>query len=145
MFIKTREQLQKELPNFINACQGMIDNSKDGVDVTVEKHKNKRNSLQNAFYWLNLTNIADFLNDSGLSYKVMNVELPYNKDIIHEINFKVFAIKTTTKMSVGEFCEYMNKILGFWQEKTKFNWNPLESARGYLERTGLINKEVEND
>ena len=138
MFIKTKEQLHKELPMFIKTCEGLIDNSKDGIDIEVEKHKHKRSNLQNNFYWANLTHIATFLNDAGLSYEAICVKLPYNKDIIHEINFKVFAIKTTTKMSVDEFCDYMNKMFVFWQEKTDYNWQPLESTSSYIERTGLL-------
>lgn len=145
MFAKTKEQLHREMPAFIKTCEGMIENSKDGIDIDVEKHKKKRNTLQNSFMWVNLNNIADFLNDSGLSYEVMNVELPFNKDIIHEINAKVFGVKTTTKMTVTEFCEYMDKMFYFWQERTEFEWIPLESTRGYLERTGLINNKEGNN
>jgi hypothetical protein len=142
MYIRNKEVFEKELPNFIRTCQGLLDNSKNGIDIEIKKHSTKRNSGQNSFYWLNCNDIAKFLNDAGLTFETMaGVKLPYNKDVVHEINVQVFSIKTTTKMSVSEFCEYMNKVFEFWKEKTRFGWQELESTYSYLERTGLITKE----
>lgn len=140
MFIRNKDTLKRELPNITRACEGLLDNSKNGIEIKIEKHVAKRNSLQNSFYWLNVGDIAEFLDDAGCFFIVDNVKLYYNKDIIHEINKKRFNVNTTTKMSVGEFCEYMEKMFIFWQEKTGYSWLPLESIMSYIERTDLIIK-----
>jgi len=139
MYIRNKDIFEKELPNFIKTCQGLLDNSKNGIDIDFKKHSTKRSNEQNSFYWLNCNDIAKFLNDAGLTYEpVKRVKLPYNKDIIHEINVKVFGIKTTTKMTTSEFYEYMENVFNFWKEKTEFQWQEMESTYSYFERTGLL-------
>jgi hypothetical protein len=138
MFIRNKEALKRELPNITRSCQGLLDNSKNGIDINYKKHTTKRSNLQNAFYFINCKSIADFLNDAGCVFKVQGMDLFYTSDIIHEINKKRFEINTTTKLTVGEFCEYMEKMFAFWQERTRYEWIPLESTMSYIERTGLI-------
>lgn len=141
MFIRNKEALKRELPNITRSCQGLLDNSKNGIDINYKKHTTKRSDPQNDFYWLNVSDIARFLDEAGCSYTVNDVKLDYDKDIIHAINKKKFGIDSTKKLSVGEFCEYMEKMFAFWQEKTRYEWIPLESTMSYIERTGLnINK-----
>lgn len=86
------------------------------VEIEVSEYKPKRSSAQNSYYWIFNNEVAKFLNDSGLSYGEHNI--PYDKDIIHKINKVIFSRDTTTKMSIGEFCEYMTKIIIWWTEKT---------------------------
>lgn len=112
----------------------------NGKKLTLElaEHKKKRTNDQNAFYWLFNGQLADFLNNSGLSYG--EYQIPYTAEIIHDIQKKLYGIKTTTKMSVGEFCEYMNKLLIFWQEKTNGEFMLSELPESYLEKRGYIIK-----
>lgn len=49
---------------------------------------------------------------------------------------KIFGVKTTTKMSVGDFCQYMNRLLLYWQEKTNGEFMMSELPANYLERKG---------
>lgn len=86
------------------------------VEIEVSEYKPKRSNAQNSYYWIFNNEVAKFLNDSGLSYGEHNI--PYDKDIIHKINKVIFSRDTTTKMSIGEFCEYMTKIIIWWTEKT---------------------------
>ena len=104
------------------------------VNVEVTEHKAKRTNEQNNYYWLFNSQLSDFLNDAGLTYGEYSI--PYTSEIVHDINKKLFGVKTTTKMSVGEFCEYMNKLLFFWQDKTAGEFQMSELPANYLERKG---------
>ena len=110
-----------------------------GYDVEVKEHKPKRTNAQNNFYWLNNEDVAKFLNESGMT---VAFGLPLTSETIHEINKKYIGVMTTTKLSLQEFCEYMTKMFGFWIEKTGGQWQPKESPYGYLEKTGLVEKEL---
>lgn len=118
--------------------KAMLNICLSGIDIEVKEHRNKRTSAQNNFYWLNVSDIADVLNDGGCSYGEFN--LPYTSELIHDINKIVFGVKTTTRMTIKEFCQYMDKMTAFWIEKTNGAFQPKEVAYSYLERTGLIEK-----
>lgn len=45
-------------------------------------------------------------------------------------------LKSTAKLSIGDFCEYMNKLLLFWQERTQGEFQMSELSANYLERKG---------
>lgn len=109
-------------------------NSGKKILVEVSEKKNKRSNEQNNYYWLFNGQLADFLNNAGLRYGEHNI--PYTSDLLHSINKQLFGVRTTTKMSVGEFCEYMNKLLLFWQEKTCGEFQMSELPANYLERKG---------
>ena len=112
----------------------LLQNSPYGIDIEVTKHKRNRSNAANNYYWLFNSQLSDFLNDAGLTYGEYSI--PYTSEIVHDINKKLFGVKTTTKMSVGEFCEYMNKLLFFWQEKTAGEFQMSELPANYLERKG---------
>ena len=104
------------------------------INVEVEEFKNKRNNEQNSYYWLLNGWVAECLNDAGCSYGDFNI--PYTAELIHEINKKIFGLKTTTKMDIHEFCEYTTKITQFWQERTQGEFLPKELPTQYLIRKG---------
>ena len=116
--------------------QARLKAAKHGVDVTVADHKQRRTTEQNRFYWLTVGDIADVLNDAGLTYGEWC--LPYTAEILHAINKQIFGIETTTKMSKAEFCDFIDKLQAFWIERTNGHYMPRETAYSYLERTGLI-------
>lgn len=116
--------------------QARLKAAKHGVDVTVADHKQRRTTEQNRFYWANVGDIADVLNDAGATYGEWC--LPYTAEILHEINKKIFGIETTTKLSKVEFCEFIDKLQAFWIDRTNGYYMPRETAYSYLERTGLI-------
>lgn len=111
-------------------------NANKKIVIELQEKKQKRSNEQNAYYWLFNGQLASFLNDSGLSYG--EHQIPYTGELIHEINKKLFGIKTTTKMKTGDFCEYMNKLLLFWQEKTNGEFAVNELPANYLERKGYM-------
>jgi len=133
MFISQPSQLKPTFRALFDQAQILLNNGKK-IDVEVKEHKQKRSSEQNNYYWLFNGQLSDFLNDSGLSYGEFN--LPYTSDIVHEINKKLFGVKTTTKMSISEFCQYMNKLLFFWNERTQGEFQMSELPANYLERKG---------
>lgn len=123
--------IKPQLKALLNACL-------TGIDIEVKEHRTKRTSAQNNFYWLNVSDISDVLNDGGCAYGEFN--LPYTAELVHDINKIVFGVKTTTRMTVHDFCTYMDKMTSFWIEKTNGAFQPKEVACSYLERTGLIEK-----
>ena len=133
MYISQISQLKPSFRALYNQAEMMLNAGKKIVIEVAEK-KHRRSSEQNAYYWLFNGQLADFLNDSGLSYG--EFQIPYTQDIIHDINKKLFGVKTTTKMNIGEFCDYMNKLLAFWQERTYGEFMMSELPANYLERKG---------
>lgn len=133
MYIASSQQLKPSFRALFNQAEIMLENGKT-LDVVVQEHKHRRSSEQNNYYWLFNGQLSDFLNDAGLSYG--EFKLPYTSDIIHEINKKLFGVKTTTKLSISEFCQYMNKLLLFWNERTKGEFQMSELPANYLERKG---------
>ena len=133
MYISQISQLKPSFRALYNQAELLLNSGKKIVVEVVEK-KNRRSNEQNAYYWLFNGQLADFLNDSGLSYG--EYQIPYTQDIIHDINKKLFGVKTTTKMNVSDFCDYMNKLLFFWQDKTNGEFMMSELPANYLERKG---------
>lgn len=112
----------------------------NGKKLTLElsEHKHKRTNEQNAYYWVFNNEVADFLNGAGLGYGEFNI--PYTKDIIHGINKTLSGIESTREMKVGEFCQYIDRLLIFWQERTGGEFMMSELPANYLERKGYIIK-----
>lgn len=133
MYIGNAQQLKPTFRALYNQAE-IILNAGGAVDIELAKHKQKRTNEQNAYYWLFNGQLADFLNNAGLSYG--EFQIPYTADIIHDIQKKLFGVKTTTKLSIGDFCEYMNKLLLFWQERTRGEFQMPELPANYLERKG---------
>lgn len=113
-----------------------LKSAKHGMDVEIAEHKQRRTTEQNRFYWVIVGDIADVLNDAGLTYGEWKV--PYTPEILHEINKKLFGVKSTSKLSKTDFCDFVDKLQAFWIERTNGCYMPRETAYSYLERTGLI-------
>lgn len=133
MIIRSKKELDQAFKLAENQAYLMLDSGKT-VSLEVGEFKKKRTNEANAYYWLFNSWVAEFLNDSGLSYGEHSI--PYTGELIHEIQKKLFGIITTTKMSVSEFCQYINRITVFWQEKTCGEFTPKELPISYLERKG---------
>lgn len=76
------------------------------VEVIIRKPKTSRSTLQNSYYF-------------GVVVEILAKELGYDKDEIHEIlKYKFLQsnamgmpyVKSTTKLSTGEFEDYLEKI-----------------------------------
>lgn len=135
MYISQISQLKQSFRALFTQAELML-NAGKRITVEISEKKQKRSNEQNSYYWLFNGQLADFLNQSGLCYG--EHQIPYTDQLIHEINKKLFGIKTTTKMSTGEFCQYMNKLLLFWQEKTQGEFMMSELPANYLERKGYF-------
>lgn len=135
MYISQISQLKQSFSVLFTQAELML-NAGKRITVEIAEKKQKRSNEQNSYYWLFNGQLADFLNQSGLCYG--EHQIPYTGQLIHEINKKLFGVKTTTKMSTGEFCQYMNKILLFWQEKTQGEFMMSELPANYLERKGYF-------
>lgn len=135
-FVKNSKDIVNTVKTIAESLNKILATSKNGVDISITEHKIKRSTQQNDFYFLNCRDIARFLNGSGECWGFM--QLPYTEKVIHETNKLIFGHDTTTKMSVKEFCQYMESVFALWQEHTHYCWTPLESVNSYIERTGLI-------
>lgn len=133
MFINSLNQLEDVITSITNQATLLLKNGKK-VMVEVKEHKQRRTTEQNNYYWLICGEVADFLNEAGLSYG--EHQIPYKGELIHEINKTIFGVKTTTKLNVSEFCNYMTKVIFFWQDKTNGEFAPSELPASYLERKG---------
>lgn len=133
MLIKNVDSIKPVFRALFNQAEIMIKSGKV-IDVDITEHKEKRSNEQNAYYWVFNGEVASFLYDAGCSYG--EHKLPYTSDLVHEINKTVFGIKTTTKMDVKCFCEYMTKLLIWWQEKTGGEFMCSELPTSYLQRKG---------
>lgn len=102
--------------------------------IEISEVKDSRSSAQNRYYFLFNTWVSDCLNDAGCTYGEYNI--PYTKDLIHDINKQLFGFETTRKMSVSEFCEYITKVSQFWIERTNGTLEIPELPMSYLERLG---------
>lgn len=78
------------------------------VEVIIRKPKTKRSDLQNNFYW-------------GVVIELLSKELGYDQEELHEIlKYKFLKknsalngmeyVKSTAKLTTGEFEEYLDKI-----------------------------------
>lgn len=133
MKISTQKELKPVFRALYEQASIMLNAGKI-INAEVVEFKNKRNNEQNAYYWLLNGWVAECLNDAGCSYGDFNI--PYTAELIHEINKKIFGLKTTTKMDIHEFCEYTTKITQFWQERTQGEFLPKELPTQYLIRKG---------
>ena len=133
MKISTLAELNPVFRNLYDTAKIMLENGKEVV-AEVQEFKKKRTNEQNAYYFLLNNEVAKFLNDCGLTYGEFN--LPYNKDIIHEIQKKVFGVETTTKLNIQEFCDFETQVIHFWQERTHGEWRPSELPESYLIKKG---------
>ena len=133
MKISSTKELNPVFRSLYETAKILLDYGKE-VIVEVHEFKPKRTNEQNAYYFLMNNEVAKFLNEAGLTYGEFN--LPYSKDIVHEIQKKIFGIETTTKLSIKEFCDYETQVIHFWQERTHGEWQPSELPESYLIKKG---------
>ena len=136
MFIKDSAELRAKFTALYEQAKHLIEGG--SIDVEVKKHVHKRSTEQNNYYHLICSEIAKFLDEAGLSYG--EYKIPYTGDLLHELNKKLFDVKTTTKLSKEEFCDYMTRVIQFWQEKTNWEWMPSELPASYLAKRGYTNE-----
>jgi dihydroorotate dehydrogenase len=76
------------------------------IEVVVRKQKSKRSLSQNSYYW-------------SVVIEILSKELGYDQDELHEIlKYKFLKthsngmeyVKSTTKLTTGEFEDYLEKI-----------------------------------
>ena len=133
MKISSTKELNPVFRSLYETAKILLDKGKE-VIAEVHEFKPKRTNEQNAYYFLINNEVAKFLNGAGLTYGEFN--LPYSKDIVHEIQKKIFGIETTTKLSIKEFCDYETQVIHFWQERTHGEWQPSELPESYLIKKG---------
>lgn len=132
MYIKDRTELRDKFTLLYRQAEHLIDGG--AIDVEVKKHERNRSNEQNRYYHLICSEVAKFLDEAGLTYGEYKTK--YTGELIHEINKSNFGIKTTTKLKMEAFCEFMTQVIQYWQEKTNFFWMPSELPAFYLQRKG---------
>lgn len=144
IYIRGPKSLRHEV--VIDAINKELSEAKDGVIVTVSRHKTKRSNAQNAYYWLVCTDVAKFLSDAGMCFKKLEYggktfEIYWSGEEVHSINKLVFQEKTTTKMTRKDFGEYMEKVFALWIEKTNGQWIVPIPMDNYFEQSGIMEEE----
>lgn len=132
MYIKDRTELRDKMLLIYKQAEHLIDGG--AIDVEVKKHEPNRSTAQNSYYHLICSEVAKFLDEAGLTYGEYKTK--YTSALIHEINKSNFDIKTTTKLNMREFCDYMTQVIQYWQEKTNYFWMPSELPAIYLQLKG---------
>lgn len=128
------EQGLYEALNVIKECAlNMLHVSKE-VCLELTKAVETRSNAQNRYYFEFNSWVRDCLNDAGCGYGEFSI--PYTVDLVHGINKKIFGHETTRKMSVQEFCDYINQVTVFWLERTNGKLEIPELPMEYLVRRG---------
>lgn len=138
--IRDKNEAKRVFTNLYRQVELLLSNGKE-LTVELSEVKQTRSIAQNNYYWEFCKQLADFLQEKEIMhrYEVMGVmvEKPFTSKSVHEnLNKPMFDIETTTKMSVKQFCEYMDKLLIFWQEKTKNEFKMSERPESYLKNRG---------
>lgn len=139
MFIKDKSELKQKFRALFEQAEHLIDGG--SIDVEVKKHVHKRSNAQNNYYWVICEELAAFFQEKQIyeEYDAFGVHIKrhFTKDSVHDkLNKPLLGVETTTKMSVQEFCDYMTKIIHYWQEQTKWLWMPSELPAAYLAQRG---------
>lgn len=142
MFIRDKSELKIKFRALFEQAERLIE--RGSIDVEVKKHTHKRSSAQNNYYWLICTELAEFFQEHDIydEYDAFGTTIKrhYTKDSVHDrLNKPLLGVETTKKMSVKEFCDYMTKIILFWQEQTDNEWMPSELPATYLSSRGYTN------
>jgi hypothetical protein len=86
----------------------------DGL-YTIKKASTSRSLNQNNSLWLWYTQVAETLNEAGLDVRTFlkdGVEVPWNKNLVHDLMWIKLQIVMTGKESTKEInTEEMNKIM----------------------------------
>ena len=139
MFIRDKSELKIKFRALFEQAEILIENG--SIDVEVKKHTHKRSNAQNNYYWLLCTELAEFFQEHDIydEYVAFGITIKkhHTKDSVHDrLNKPLLGVETTKKMSVKEFCDYMTKIIVFWQNTTKGAWMPSELPSTYLASRG---------
>lgn len=102
----------------------VLNSAKYGVTVDVRPQVRRRSLEQNSYLWGVYSNIVKFWEQTG--FMPDGLKLNYiNSNFLHEYFKARFDIKTTTKLTTAEFCEYTDKIQHLMTEQSKGNYDPI--------------------
>lgn len=98
--------------------------SKYGITIDIRPQVRIRSKAQNDYLWSVYSNIVKFWEQTG--FMPDGLKLNYiNSKFLHEYFKARFDIKTTTKLTTAEFCEYTDKIQQLMTEQSKGNYDPI--------------------
>lgn len=102
----------------------VLNSAKYGITIDVRPQVRRRSLEQNSYLWSVYSNIVKFWESTG--FMPDGLKLNYiNSDFLHEYFKARFDIKTTTKLTTAEFCEYTDKIQHLMTEQSKGNYDPI--------------------
>lgn len=140
MRIDNMQSLDASFRSLYRTAKLMLENGKM-VLAEVTEFKPRRTKAQNDYYWVFCEELAKFLQEKGIMHKYTflgkELEKHFTKDSVHtELNKPMFGLETTTKLSIGEFCDYMNKLIAEYTQMTKGAFQMSETPENYLHRKG---------
>ena len=78
--------------------------------MTLKQYAHKRSEAQNALYWKWVGIIADHLGYTKKELHIIVADMFLEPDIVEYKGKRVEAIRSTTKLNVHEFTEYLKQI-----------------------------------
>lgn len=109
----------------------LLNVSKYGITIDIRPQTRIRSKAQNDYLWAIYQHIIDFNEEAGLSnknggYLPDHLMLNYiDTDFLHLYLKARFNIKTTTKLTTAEFCEYTDKIQHLMTEQSEGFYDPI--------------------
>lgn len=98
--------------------------SKYGITIDIRPQTRIRSNAQNDYLWGIYSNIVKFWEQTG--FMPDGLKLNYiNSKFLHEYFKARFDIKSTTKLTTAEFCEYTDKIQHLMTEQSKGEYDPI--------------------
>lgn len=102
----------------------LLNVSKYGITIDIRPQVRIRSKAQNDYLWGIYSNIVKFWEQTG--FMPDGLKLNYiNSNFLHEYFKARFDIKTTTKLTTAEFCEYTDKIQHLMTEQSKGEYDPI--------------------
>ena len=102
----------------------LLNVSKYGITIDIRPQTRIRSKAQNDYLWGIYSNIVKFWEQTG--FMPDGLKLNYiNSNFLHEYFKARFDIKTTTKLTTAEFCEYTDKIQQLMTEQSEGFYDPI--------------------
>lgn len=131
MFFNTNTSLQ-QIQSWIATQYNALGMQKNGYDVELKPHRNKRSNQQNRFLMAILVKLVQFYQEtgfmpSGLSHWAMRT------DILKEYYKARFGIGSTSNLDTSAFKKFTDDIQHSLILESHGNWEILEPDSAYIQ------------
>ena len=119
VFVLRSENDSKALYGFLKSNWVSFAQNGKPLSVTVAQYKASRNDEQNRKYWAMLADIAESAWVAGKQYSKEQWHMEFASEFIgwDELPSGKYVPLSTTKLTVAEFSDYLEKIIHYAAEK----------------------------